>query len=319
LARAERKEEALLEVYKAEPFILNNAKLGEGVCWDESLGRLLWLDIFDKQLFEYYPDNDRLSSTALPFMMGTIALTNREELLMAGERGIYLFNQGNGKFHRICDPEETIVGHRFNDGKVAPDGRFWAGGVRLEGAEDSLPCAFYRMNTDFSVTKILDAIDISNGLAWNADGTLLYFIDSPRQEIWAFDYDAKNGEISGKRTVAQISPDEGMPDGMTIDTEGMLWVALWRGGCVVRIDPSTGARTARVEVDAPLVSCPAFGGRDMNTLYITSASSTSFGNSLQTRHEGCLFRANTGAKGLPVNRFPLEEKFIANLYWEGTI
>lgn len=282
-----------------------NARLGEGACWDDRAKRLLWLDIFGKKLFQYFTGNKNFIETDLPVMIGTVALTNKDELLMAGERGIYLFKEQDNELSRICDPEHGIEGHRFNDGKVSPDGIFWAGGVRLEGAETAPPCALYKMDTDFNIAKALECIDISNGLAWDEERSIMYYIDSPRQEIWAFDYERGRGNISNKRTVVKISIDDGMPDGMTIDSDGMLWVALWRGWGVARFNPFTGEKLAKVCIDAPLASCPSFGGENMDILYITSASSSAFNSDLKTDREGCLFEVKTCARGLPTYRFQL--------------
>ena len=137
---------------------------------------------------------------------------------------------------------------------------------------------------------------------------VLYYIDSPSQEVWAFDFDDKNKELTNKRVVVKVPKSEGEPDGMTIDSEGMLWVALWEGWCVKRYDPNTGKELMKIEVDAPLSSCPVFGGPDMGTLYIASAHSEAFGKPVRSENEGKLFAVRTGCYGTPGFFFQPEKR-----------
>jgi sugar lactone lactonase YvrE len=151
---------------------------------------------------------------------------------------------------------------------------------------------------------MLDGAIIANGMAWSSDNKLMYYIDSPTKEVCEFDFDLTRGEISNKRTVAVIPEGEGAPDGMTIDAEGMLWIAQFRGAKVSRWNPRTKERIASYPVPTYNITCCAFGGDNMDELFITSANVLMEGSTIEQRKlAGSLFRIKTGTKGLEANRF----------------
>src|SRR5918999_4891566 len=165
--------------------------------------------------------------------------------------------------------EADISSNRMNDGKCDPAGRFWAGTMAMDGARGR--GALYRLDADRSVARMLGAVSVSNGLAWSADSSTMYYIDTPTGSVDAFEFDADAGAISGRRPFVKIDGGDGMPDGMTIDSEGGLWVALWGGGAVHRYDAG-GRLDGIVEVPASLTTSCTFGGSDLGDLYITTAS-----------------------------------------------
>jgi sugar lactone lactonase YvrE len=203
----------------------------------------------------------------------------------------------------IADPEAHLPGNRFNDGKCDPAGRFWAGTMRI--AEDQVGAgSLYCLDRDLTVRKMWEGITIANGIAWSSDAKTMYYIDTPTCAVAAFDYDLATGSIANRREIIRTPKEAGFPDGMTIDAEGMLWVAYWQGWRVVRWDPSTGEMLATVELPVERVTAPWFGGPNLDELYITTAR---IGLSDEARAQqplaGSLFRARVGVAGLPAFEF----------------
>ena len=189
---------------------------------------------------------------------------------------------------------------RFNDGKVDPQGRFYAG--TMHHGQTEILGALYMLQGDGSVTAVLEEVGISNGLAWSADGKTMYYIDTPRHLVDAFDVDLATGALSNRRVIAEFA--DSSPDGMAIDVEGCLWVACWGGKRVERIDPSNGERLAIVRVPASNTSSAAFGGPNLDDLYITTAREGLTDAQLATEpHAGDLFVAHPGVSGPPAHRF----------------
>jgi sugar lactone lactonase YvrE len=161
----------------------------------------------------------------------------------------------------------------------------------------------YRLDPGLTVTKLLDGVTISNGLAWSADGTTMYYIDSPTQGVDAFDYDIESGRLANRRRVVDIPAAAGLPDGMTIDADGCLWVALYGGSAVHRYAPD-GHLDAAVHFPATNITCPVFGGREFDQLYVTSARDGLDERQLAAQpHAGAVFAVAVGARGLPGLRF----------------
>jgi sugar lactone lactonase YvrE len=179
----------------------------------------------------------------------------------------------NGDFamaETIVSVETDLPANRFNDGKCDPAGRFWIG--TMSTTKQAGDGSLYRLETDLRLTEVLSDVTVSNGMCWTADTRYMYYIDSPTREILRFDYEVARGELSGRRVVYRFGPDEGVPDGMTIDEEEMLWVAEPRAWRVSRIDPTTGTRIAEVRLPVAKPTSCCFGGGDLRDLYITTAS-----------------------------------------------
>ena len=202
----------------------------------------------------------------------------------------------------ISDPEPDKPENRFNDGKCDPAGRFWAGTLALD--EKPRAASLYCMDTDLSVRRVLGNVGNSNGIVWSLDNTTMYYIDTPTREIAAFDYDLETGAISNRRVAVTVPQEYGYPDGMTIDEEGMVWVALWGEGCVCRWDPRTGELLHSLRLPVRQVTSCAFGGEKLDELYITSACIGPEGKALAAQPlAGGLFRVHPGVKGIEAFEF----------------
>ncbi|MFZ4451439.1 SMP-30/gluconolactonase/LRE family protein [Salibacterium aidingense] len=287
---------------KAELVVDEKALLGEGPSWDEQEEVLYWVDIMGKNIHRYNPGkqtNQTLSAGQEP---GAVVVHKNSELIAAMQHGFYLIDFDEAVFTPITDPEEHLSGNRFNDGKCDPAGRFWAGTMAYDKQKDQ--AALYCLEADHTVAQKIDNIGISNGLAWNAEQTSMYYIDTPTLQVSAFDYDVKSGSISNRRTIITFSGTEGRPDGMTIDAEGMLWIAHYGGWKVSRWNPGTSECLEEIEVPASQVTSCVFGGRDLKTLYITTARNSLREEQMQQEpHAGGLFAVDLDVKGTLSDRF----------------
>ncbi|MEM3844841.1 MAG: SMP-30/gluconolactonase/LRE family protein, partial [Candidatus Parvarchaeota archaeon] len=177
-------------------------------------------------------------------------------------------------------------------------GRFWAGTLNLE-EKDPLG-ALYKIERNHSVTKMVDKVTISNGIAWSPDNRIMYYIDSPTKRVDAFDYDVESGTISNRRTVVEIPDNSGVPDGMTSDSEGMIWIAHWGGWKVSRWNPYNGKLIEVVNVPVERVTSCVFGGDNLDELYITTARRGLSKKDLRKQpNAGGIFRYKTHTKGMP--------------------
>jgi sugar lactone lactonase YvrE len=206
-----------------------------------------------------------------------------------------------GEVKMLC--EEIVEGVRMNDGKCDPAGRFWAGSMAYTG--DTGAGTLYRLDPDLSLHTVLDSVTISNGLVWTSDNSTFFYIDTPTGRVDAYDYDHGTGNISNCRTAVEIPDGQGGPDGMTIDSEDMVWVAHWGGSCVTRWNPQTGELLETVEVpDAKQITSCALGGANLDDLYITSASIGLDDEGLAEQpNAGRLFRVKVKARGVPACGF----------------
>lgn len=272
------------------------ATLGEGPCWDSKKQLLYWVDILGKKVHIYNPITNEDKEICLEQMVGSIAPCECGEMILALENGFYFLNPDTEELRDICDPESHLQENRFNDGKCDPAGRFWAGtteGVGIDGKG-----ALYCLNTDLTVKKKVEHVSTSNGLAWSPDHKYMYFIDTPTRKVVRFDYDIYTGNIENPRDVVFIRKEDGLPDGMTIDEEGMLWIAHWGGSKVSRWNPMTGEQLLSIPIPALYVTSCTFGGNDLNELYITTAKMDT-----ADANAGGVFRVKTNIGGCPTYRF----------------
>ena len=244
------------------------ATLGEGPVWDDDNRELMWVDIEKGALHFFDPCTGTDQHTALGSRIGMAVPTSDGKILVALENGLAMLEKG-GSTEIFAHPESALPNNRFNDGKCGPDGRLWVGSMDRDAKENA--GALYRLDADLTLTRCLTGITVSNGLAWSPDGMTMYYIDSPTYRVLAFDYDRVNGQISRRRTVIDVPGDHGSPDGMCMDDEGMLWIAHWDGSNVTRWDPATGQIREMIRVPAPRTTSCAFGGPDLDILYITTA------------------------------------------------
>ncbi|WHY72114.1 SMP-30/gluconolactonase/LRE family protein [Fictibacillus enclensis] len=287
--------------------LVHDAKaiLGEGPIWDERSGKLYWVNILGKSIQSFDPRSGETKTFEIDQYPGTLALKEDGGFVLAAQHGFYhleLNEDGTSNLKKIADPEEHIPGNRFNDGKCDPRGRFLAGTLSLK--EDKGAGSLYRLNLDRTVDVLMSDLTISNGMAWSDDGTVFYFIDTPTMQVKAYSYNLDIGKVGEGRVVKDFTDELGAPDGMTIDDEGMLWVALYGGWGVVQIDPADGKVLQKIDVPASNVTCCAFGGENLDELYITTARQQLSDNDLKEQpHAGGLFRYCPGVKGQPSFRF----------------
>ncbi len=273
------------------------AQLGEGAFWNHQTNELYWVDIEGKTLHIYDPATGANRSLATPSRVGTVVPAQDGQAVIALEDGIYLIDTQTGAIRPFCPLEADMPGNRFNDGKCDPAGRLWVGS--MDFATTNPTASLYRVDPDGKATKILDSITISNGIVWTSDRKTMYYIDTPTRQIRAFDYDNATGNISNERVAVAVPDILGFPDGMAIDEEDMLWVGIWDGGCVARFNPKTGHLLSKIEVPAHNVTACAFGGENLDTLYITTASLDMTEEEKRRYPDaGSIFKAVPGVKGV---------------------
>ncbi|MEV6154107.1 SMP-30/gluconolactonase/LRE family protein [Nonomuraea sp. NPDC052129] len=268
-----------------------HARLGEGPCWDERTGTLLWVDIPAGLVHRLDPADGSHESIDVGQPVG-VAVPRASGGLALAVRDGFAVHDGE-----LIDGELTVVapvtaaeppGNRMNDGACDRAGRFFAGSM----AQDDTPGAgsLYRLDPDRRVERILDGVTISNGIGWSPDERLLYYVDTLMDRVDVFDYDPATGQVADRRLFAVLPS----PDGLTVDASGHVWVALWGGGKVVRLRPD-GQPDLTVEVPATNVTSCAFGGPDLDILYVTTA--------WDGRTGGELWRRRTSFTGLPTNPY----------------
>ncbi|MFF8671545.1 SMP-30/gluconolactonase/LRE family protein [Streptomyces sp. NPDC015242] len=263
------------------------AELGEGPTWDAAAGRLLWIDILGSRLHTYDPVTGRRTVRRTEQHIGAVKPRAGGGLVLNLRDGIGLLDPDGGFrwLHR-----EPVPGRRANDAAVAPDGALWAGTMRYDEAPGGGTLS--RVTGEGAVEVVLDDVTVSNGTGWSPDGRLMYYIDTPTRRIDVFDH--ADGRISGRRTLAEIEEGAGFPDGLTVDADGCVWVALWEGGAVRRYTPQ-GRLDRVIELPVPLVTACAFGGAGLDDLYITTAR---VGLSEPPAPAGSLFVVPGAGKGL---------------------
>ncbi|MEU6913606.1 SMP-30/gluconolactonase/LRE family protein [Streptomyces olindensis] len=239
------------------------AELGEGPTWDAAAGRLLWIDILGSRVHTYDPATGHRTLRRTEQHVGAVKPRAGGGLVLNLRDGVGLLDP-DGTFRWLH--HEPVPGRRANDAAVAPDGTLWAGTMRYDEAPGGGTLS--RVTGEGTVDVVLDDVAVSNGTGWSPDGRLMYYIDSPTRRVDVFDH--ADGRISGRRTLAEIEEGAGFPDGLTVDADGCVWVALWQGAAVRRYTPD-GRLDRVVELPVPLVTACAFGGADLTDLYITTA------------------------------------------------
>ncbi len=277
--------------------------LGEGPVWDDKRKVICWLDILSGEIHEYSPAHHRHHTTRVHQMIGSMAVCTNGNFIAALQNGFALVDRLTGDLKMVADPEQHLPDNHFNDGKCDPAGRFWAGTMSVD--EEPGAGSLYSIQNDFVPTKKIAGTTVSNGIAWSADHQTLYYIDTPTREVVAYDYEKVTGQISRKRRVIDFATQAGYPDGMTIDDEGMLWIAHWDGWQVSRWDPNNGKKLGQIDLPAARITSCTFGGENLDDLYITSAKFELPVEALEKQHQaGCLFIIpNCGFKGLPAFEF----------------
>jgi sugar lactone lactonase YvrE len=276
-------------------------EIGEGPTWDSGSQSLLWVDILAKAVHRYSPASGNVWSRQFGQQVGAVVRRSRGGLLLALEDGFWIIEDDQRAAQRFAAVEADNPTTRMNDGKCDRAGRFWAGTM----AHDASPLAgaLYRLDPDGSVVRALRDITISNGIDWSPDNRTMYYIDSATHRVDAFDYDINTGEAANRRTAFAIPREAGLPDGMAIDEEGLLWIAMYEGWCVRRYRP-TGELDRIVKLPVSHVTSCAFGGEDLGDLFVTTGRSGLTAQELTDQNEaGALFRVRPAVRGLPSAAF----------------
>jgi len=276
--------------------------LGEGIQWNAVRGEIWWTDIVEKQLYAYHWERHELKVFNPPEAICSFAFIQSEKklLLVAFASGFAYYNPWTEEIdwlHKnVCDK----TNQRLNDGRVDRQGRFWSGAMALHA--DAELAALYRVNQKTQLDTIENNIKISNGLCWSPNSKRMYFADSPRQEIYTYDFDALTGNIKNRQHFAH-TPQDAYPDGANVDAEGYLWSAHWGAGKVVRYAQNG---TIDTEINLPISqpTCIAFGGNDLSTLFVSSARQDLSNDALAKEPlAGDVFVYQTNVTGLPENQY----------------
>ncbi len=274
------------------------AELAEGPVWNPVTKTLSWVDI---ERGELHVGDRRFE---LGVKIGVAVPCRNGNFLLGTQNGFEFFDPVTETRTPIADPEADLPENRMNDGKCDAAGRFWCGSLSMTRKVGT--AAFYVLDSDLSVRKVLGNLTNSNGLGWSPDGRTLYHIDTPRLEVSAFDFDLDSATISNRRLAIKFPDGIGRPDGMSVDAEGMLWIAHWSGGCIGRWNPLTGKMIDTVQLPVARVSSCTFGGDDLQTLFITTARHGLSGDELLLQPlAGGIFSYRTDVPGLAANFFSL--------------
>ena len=283
--------------------------LGEGITWSVDQENLYWLDVvIPSKLFQLHLPTNKLSTFIMPEMISSISIRSKKDLIIASQYGVYNYNLTSNNFTRLIETEPLLKFNRSNDGASDIKGRFWFGTMQnnLDEEGNDIPItknsgSLYRLDIDLTLDKIESNLGIPNTFIWNPDNTKFYFTDSMEEIIYSYDFDEESGEITNKTKFATFN--RGVPDGSTMDSEGFVWNCRWGGSCVVRLDPL--GRVDRVlEVPVENVTNCVFGGKDLKTLFITTArQGLSKEYVTKNPYAGSLFAIDLSIKGIEDNNF----------------
>lgn len=277
-----------------EPVGNLHSQWGEGPIWWR--GVLYYVDIEGHRVHRYDPASGSEKSWDVGQRVGTVVPRESGGLVIAGDHGLFFLDEETGTLTAIADPEADKPDNRFNDGNCSPDGRFFAGTISL--VKKTGDARLYRLDPDLSLHEAFGPVTNSNGIVWSADGRCVYYIDTPRKEVLAFDYDA--GRLRNLRSVVSTAYLDSSPDGMTIDADGHLWVAFCHGACVICFDPETGKELRRIDLPCLETTACTFGGPDLTDLYVTTGVHKSV---VETDAGRLWVIRGLGVKGLPAHAF----------------
>jgi sugar lactone lactonase YvrE len=276
--------------------------VGESPVWSAAEQALYWVDILAPAVYRWHPASGHQRQWSLPQHVGSVGLREAGGLIVALRSGFHLFDLDTGALNLLAHPEPHMTGNRLNDGKVSPDGAFWAGTMDDRPQKEAVG-ALYRLGADHGVTRMSDGVKVSNGLAWSPDGTTLYHSDSRGGVIWRHAHDMATGEIGPREIFVTMRPEWGRPDGGAVDAEGCYWGCGIGAGRVNRFSPE-GELLEWVELPVTHPTMPCFGGADLTTLYITSLRENFTQEQMEaTPLAGGVFALEPGVAGTKVARY----------------
>jgi sugar lactone lactonase YvrE len=283
-----------------QPILDARARLGEGPVWVAAAQTLFWVDVYNHRVHQFDPASGKDRYFNAGDVVGALAPAGPDQLIIAQRHSLAFLNTQTGDIQPLVQldfpsPSDT----RCNDGKCDPQGRFWIG--TCSGTPGA--AALYRYDPDGTVQTMETGLTISNGLGWSPDSTTFYLTDSAVHKIYAYDFEPDAGVIRNRRVLIDLSAEAVEPDGLTIDSQGNIWSALWGGWAIACFAP-TGQEIGRIKMPVPRPTSLTFGGKDLSDLYITSASVDMTQTELQDCYiAGDLFHLSTQSTGLPTNRF----------------
>lgn len=285
--------------FRVECAVQGADKLGECALWDERAQRVWWVDSRGPTLKNFEPARGKLVEHALPEVIGSFAFRVGGGVLAALKSGLFFFDVISGALEPVARPEKQLSENRFNDGRCDRAGRFWAG--TMSDAKREPLGSLYRLDTDRSCTRVREGVVVPNSIAWSPDSRTMYFADTHRNTIWAYDYDLASGAITNERVFVDAAP--GRPDGSCVDAEGCLWNAEYGAWRLVRYTPD-GKVDCVIELPVQNPTCCCFGGADFDTLFVTSATQRLTPEDLAKQPlAGSVFAVRPGVKGLPEARY----------------
>jgi len=277
------------------------SSLGECPVWSIEEQALYWVDINAPSLNRFDPATGENIAIPMPESIGCFALRASGGFVVALRDGFWLASKEGSLTRKVGNAPYDPHHHRFNDGRCDARGRLFAG--TMNEARDASSAALVRLDPDFTQTQVVSGMTISNGLAWSPDGRTMYHADTPTRTINAYDYDPASALPTNPRVFARFTADGDRPDGAAVDSEGCYWSALYRSGKVVRLAPD-GHMLAGFAVPAMCPTMCAFGGRDLRTLYVTSARQRRSADELaQLPQSGGIFAMPVDVPGLPEPKF----------------
>lgn len=290
-----------MKTWKALSIGSTRLLLGEGAIWNSTWNKFLYVDIEGKKVGCIDPITNIVVEKFVGQKVGTVVSAEDGSLVVAMQGAIAVLNFDTGELNELTKIEFDMPTNRCNDGKCDPAGRLWVGTMNSEA--DGAVGALYSFDGK-NLNKEISNRKVSNGICWSKNHKIMYYIDSFDYNIKSYDFDLTSGTISNENVVVEVIQPGFTPDGMAIDEEGMLWVAIWGGGCVHRYNPFSGELIGKVDVDAPNVTSCAFGGTDMKQLLITTASiGLNEEQLIQFPQSGSLFIVDTAITGMKSNQF----------------
>lgn len=277
----------------AETVADSGCEIAEGPLWHPEDERLYWIDIPEGALFEYDPVRDDYHHVREGAVVGGYTIESDGTLLFF-EDDCAITHWDDGTDRTILDDIPDERGNRFNDVIADPAGRVFAGTMPTDDRLGSL----YLVDTDGTYELIIDGIDLPNGFGFSNEEDVFYLTESYGDVIYAYDYDRETGALSRERDLIRFDDEPGMPDGLTVDSNGGIWSAQFGGGCIIRFSPD-GTETDRIELPTPNVTSLIFGGPEYTDLYVTTAK---FDAPEDDPRAGNIFRVDPGYRGVPEHR-----------------
>jgi sugar lactone lactonase YvrE len=272
--------------------------LGEGPVWRQQTQELLRVDVARGLVHAWHPQTGRIVTQSVDGEAGAALPCQGRTLVVAVDRQLRLISE-DGSVRMLARVEEDRPENRLNDCRSDPQGRIWAGTMSKQRTPGA--AGLYRLSPDGALALVIEGTTLSNGIGWSPDGAFMYFIDSTTQRIDVLDFDGSDGSIANRRAFAEIAPADGLPDGLTVDAEGGVWVCLFGGGAIRRYG-ADGTLEQHVALPVPHPTCPTFGGEDLSTLFITTTRHKLSPTQLDTfTLAGSVLSLTPGVRGMKAN------------------